>query len=467
MSVAGERQGEGCHLWGVGLKMEEPEPVLSERELEILRLVATGASNYQIARQLVISPNTVKVHLRNIFEKLGVQSRTEASMLAVQRGWITVAPPAPPSRAEATEAPAPAVPSPLLRREPLPVWQRLYLVGAAFVALFLFLLPYVDVNFLSARPRSALTDTGAPLNTPPQPLPAAGWTERAALPSPRARFALVAVGKKLYAIAGETAAGPTDAVEVYDLQNNGWLPASPKPLAVSNVAGALLDGRIYVPGGLLADGTLTDAVEVFDLATETWTRAAPLPHSLCCYALAVQDGRLYLFGGWDGAAYVASAFAYDPVRDAWRALPPMPTARGFAAAASLGGRLYVVGGYDGRRELTVNEAYDPALEDAPGGPWLTRAPLLMARGGLGLAAVGSALYAVGGGWAGTLTASERYDPVADAWTTFDSPLLGQWRGLGVAAVEGKVFAVGGFSGTHLSLVQEYQAVFRVIIPVGG
>jgi LuxR family maltose regulon positive regulatory protein len=50
---------------------------LSERELEILRLVAEGKSNQQVAEKLVIATGTVKKHLNNIFGKLGVQSRTQ------------------------------------------------------------------------------------------------------------------------------------------------------------------------------------------------------------------------------------------------------------------------------------------------------------------------------------------------------------------------------------------------------
>jgi DNA-binding NarL/FixJ family response regulator len=61
---------------------------LSGREREVLQWVALGCTNLQIARRLAIAENTVKTHLQNIFAKLKVQSRTEAAMWAVQRGWV-------------------------------------------------------------------------------------------------------------------------------------------------------------------------------------------------------------------------------------------------------------------------------------------------------------------------------------------------------------------------------------------
>ena len=61
---------------------------LSPRELDVLGWVARGASNKEIARELHISEATVKSHLLHVFEKLGVDDRTQAVTLAVQKGLI-------------------------------------------------------------------------------------------------------------------------------------------------------------------------------------------------------------------------------------------------------------------------------------------------------------------------------------------------------------------------------------------
>jgi DNA-binding NarL/FixJ family response regulator len=66
---------------------------LTEREREVLALVAQGLSNQQIADSLVISERTARTHVSNILGKLGVVSRTQAALLAIREG-IATAPPA-------------------------------------------------------------------------------------------------------------------------------------------------------------------------------------------------------------------------------------------------------------------------------------------------------------------------------------------------------------------------------------
>lgn len=62
--------------------------LLTDREMEVLKLAANGRSNKEIAEELVLSVRTVEAHLGNIFNKLGVGSRTEAIIHALKKGWV-------------------------------------------------------------------------------------------------------------------------------------------------------------------------------------------------------------------------------------------------------------------------------------------------------------------------------------------------------------------------------------------
>jgi DNA-binding NarL/FixJ family response regulator len=67
-----------------------PMGKLSERETEILVHVARGRSNHQIATEMHLAEGTVKRHLANIYEKVGVRSRSEATRVALQEMWIGI-----------------------------------------------------------------------------------------------------------------------------------------------------------------------------------------------------------------------------------------------------------------------------------------------------------------------------------------------------------------------------------------
>lgn len=66
-----------------------PLDALTEREVEVLRLIAQGLGNKEIAARLLLSENTVKTHVRNILSKLNARSRAEAAAYAVKMGLVT------------------------------------------------------------------------------------------------------------------------------------------------------------------------------------------------------------------------------------------------------------------------------------------------------------------------------------------------------------------------------------------
>lgn len=450
--------------------MAEHGESLSERETEILEMVATGITNREVAQALFISVNTVKVHLRNIYTKLGAESRTEATMMAVRDGLIVVEGITDEMQG-ADEAESPetveTIPEP---RPPLPLFKRIALVGALFLVI-----ASVALTWPRAAPGAADENPGdgphLPLDRPPEQetLVSAAtneskWEEQAQMPTRRAYLATVAGDGRLFAIAGQNAEGTSGALEIYNPEENIWTRGRDKPTPVTYVSAAAVDGQVYAPGGCDAAGRPTDQVEVYDIESDSWRAVQPLPEPRCAYALTALEETLYLFGGWQGEQYVDSTYIYDVKADTWREAPPMNVKRGFAGAVSLGNAIYVVGGYEGEQELRTCAVYIPETEQ-----WDTCPPLSIGRGGLGLANLGGQLYAIGGGgWTSYLGFNERYTPNQRRWTPIETPLVGEWRSPGVVELDTTLYAVGGWSGNYLSVNQMYTGLpYRIFIPVSN
>ena len=453
---------------------EQGEP-LSEREAELLRLVATGATNRQIAQDLRISVNTVKVHVRNILAKLGAASRTEATVVAVRQGLVTVdgaGVSADESRRETVVGPgeelsaieASPAGEPVLFQPALPWPKRLALV----------VVPLLVAAATALTSRSAALPQGMerddlPPESPQEQAPAPNstgadsrWRTLAQMPTQRAYFGLAAVGGQLVAIGGRTIDGATSAVEVYDPLRDIWSRGADKPSASAYVSAGAVGPLIYVPGGCDADFRPTRNVEAYSPESDAWQTTAPLPEPRCAYALAVREGVLYVLGGWDGDEYAASTYVYEAAANVWREGVPMSEPRGFAAAAALDNDIYVVGGYDGRRELTTCARLGTEAD-----AWQACSPLTLGRGGLGLTALGQQLFAIGGGgWESYLGFNERYEPETDTWHPIETPLTGEWRSPGIGVLDYSVYAVGGWNSGYLSLNQAYDVLrYRIFIPV--
>lgn len=452
---------------------------LSEREMEVARLLATGASNAEIARGLVISPHTVKVHLRNIFEKLQVSSRTEATMLLVQRGWLEV-PGAVRSEGEAAPPEATAIPDPeALGRQPPQVarWQGYWLAATLLILLAMLALPIWQSQASTSAP--LLSDAGNRTGRPAEIVGDARWQSLAPMPVARSRHGAALLGERIYVAGGESEGGALlDHLDAYDFTANRWVSLTPLPQAASNLAAAALGDALYVAGGTLpaASGEesppLNGRLWRYDPGVDQWADAGPLPAPVAGAALAAGEDALYLVGGWDGQAMRDEVWRYKPPNDAgedgdgnpavgsWELVDHIPVPRAFLGAAAIGDALFVIGGFDGQRELARADAFNLAQ-----GTWRALAPMATPRSGFGLAYDGVALVAIGGGWLDTVETHERYDPTVDVWSNFPSPVRGSWRHLGAASRDGQLYLMGGWAGDYMTNLFQYQSTFRSLLPV--
>ncbi len=456
-----------------------------------MRLVATGASNQQIAQRLNISANTVKVHLRNIFMKIGVVSRSEATVYAIRHGLAAVArstlaeaeavepliegmqaAPALPETAgpAATSAaaavgladdlapPAAIIPEgmspPAPTPAPAPHRAPLLQIGVG-VSIVLVLLAALGAQMSTQRP----TPTADPATAAPAAsAPNQRWFSHAPLSAPRDGFAITAydLERKLYVIGGRVGGKVSAAVDRYDPASDRWIALTDKPTAVSDASAIVLRGSIYVPGGEDASGKVRNILEVYNPRDQRWESDAPMPAPRSHYALVVWEGRLYLIGGWDGTTIRSEVYIYDPQTKVWAEGPPLPSPRQDAGAVTAAGRIYVIGGGSSSGPLRESIRLDPTEADAR---WGVIAPL---PDPVPLPGIVAPL--------GTILAFDpdrrlgfRYDQVADAWEGFAIPDDATVAAR-VALLGPSIYLISGATAPGPGAMSEYQAVFTVFLP---
>lgn len=494
--------------------------VLSERELEVLRLVAAGASNNEIAQELIISPNTVKVHIRNIYSKLGVLSRTEASMEALRRGMISmpgaangaslpvgdrldreaapqpddlalpIAPPEPdytPASAatalelgplaqpEAERAPImtpPSAPAPeamiaqvaQLPSAVLPAVERPSITHIAIprhIALLLVSLLVVIVIAIGVIGWVVAN------SVPPTTIPAASltsiprvenaWKPLPALPQPIEDAAGVYFDQAIYVVGGTGPAGISATTRRLDLDSGQWQTRAAKPNPAAGVSGATLGGQIYVPGGFDSNGAPVATLDIYNIAADSWSAGPAMPAPRADYALAQIEGKLYVFGGNDGTGPVSTTLIYDPGTMQWSSGEALPLPLSDAAIAQdLAGGEVFVLG-----GTTSNNVASLAALHYGGQSWERMVDLPEPRVGGAAVFITDRLYLIGGSETDRPVLELQNNVWSEADLTTGYPLTGQI----VVSKQRTIYALGGRNTTTtLAEVRAWTPIVEIFIP---
>lgn len=445
---------------------------ISDRERQILEVVATGASNHEIAQELNISVHTVKVHLRNIYSKIGVQSRAAATRYAVEHGLVHIPRQSRPDSVPVTEFPdgdemseldaddndnesdndAPAIGDGDVaeqtqhngtgagQQEPLIVEPATPLSAPVCATK-----PETQEDI--AQPETATDSSQIALASSQTPPPPASLT----LATPET--VVSATTRTSENTEKPDTLVPTDQSGSNTHHSPRVIPGfahSPLLLIGLAVISVVLtialvytllhqtQSTVAIPTAALQDATNTIAQTA---APERWSERTSMPKSRANFAATAYDydGKMYIIGGSVAGTAMAAVERYDPANDVWVTLEEKPTAVSHIQAVTLGGLIYVPGGEgeDGT-VLDIFEVYDPRSQQ-----WKSMPPLPAPRSHYALASFEGQLYLFGG-WDGTMYCADVfiYNPMEEQWHT-GQPLPRPRRNAGAAIAEDRIYVIGG------------------------
>lgn len=426
--------------------------LLTSRETEILSLIAEGKSNKEVAVALFISINTVKVHLSNIYQKINVSSRTEATLYAIENGIVNPTLPIENQSPNINNAPTTV----LLPEKPKNLAKTLRpLLGVMAILL-------VVISTL------LITRTNAP-SQPSSPLMVDltaedRWVSYESIPLPRANTGVATYESNIYVIAGTSDQGISNRVEMYSNTKNVWTSLQNKPTPVTDISAILVGEKIYVPGGLTLDGEISDKLEVFDPRRNFWEEKANLPTGISDYALAAFGGNLYLFGGWDGLKVSSSVLKYNPGIDKWSELTELPYPLSSASALQIENRIVLLGkrkqnsseiemwNYYPDRDVSGESAWEEGEHNQTDGSIVCLFDLL------------GQMY--------TVVKSEEstiffiYEAQTNAWKAIGHSESLNLNAAQCSSIGGELFLLGGIEadGTHSDQFMGYKMIYSISLP---
>lgn len=441
------------------------ENELSEREIEIIRLVATGASNKEIAHALTISPNTVKVHLRNIFGKLGVLSRTEATMTAIRMGLVDS-----PGFVNQTGNPDEVYPiddgnSQVQQQDILlPVNTK----KNFFIFFGLGLIILVLAGFLINRILSPTTEPEGLITVAElEELTSKRWTSIQDLPQALSAMGFVRYENKFMLFGGDNENSISDKLFIYDLDLDAWTEGAKLPAALKEIQVASLGERIYLPGGIDGNNEVKSGLMIYNPRDNTWEKGAELPIPISGYALVPYEGKLYLFGGFDGKNYLDSIYVYDPVVNEWNLFGTMQTTSAYSSAVVLSGQIHLIGGKNESGVIGNHNVYYPQRELLGENAWEDAADMPETRYGMNSIVLADMVYTVGGkGSNEEFLPIIQYLPPRDSWVEIETPPNEIGLLPAVLSYETRLYILGGLNSEGYSDQSlAYQAVYTVLVPV--
>jgi N-acetylneuraminic acid mutarotase len=276
------------------------------------------------------------------------------------------------------------------------------------------------------------------------------WASKAPMQEARSGLGVAVLNGKIYAIGGASATGFSSTNEEYDPATDTWIFKASMPTSRSDFGIAVYENKIYCIGGYIKGnpptGVNAAAVnEAYDPTTNTWTTRAQMPTARLNLRANVVNGKIYLIGGIPMPDTCRTLNeVYDPASDTWATKAPIPTGVDSYASAVVGSKIFLIKSgltqiYDAESDSWSTGAAPPTNSFMPSSATIATSNSPVRIFLFGANTEGAYWMLTNQGFT-----TQRYDPATDNWTAGTPMPTGRFDA-GIAVANDKLFAIGGYN----------------------